>query len=70
MRELYTPRVQTWFPEGLEDPHLALIRFDATSGSFWDSPGGMLQVLAAFTKAVVTGTPGRSGRSGTIDLQP
>jgi len=68
MRELYTPRVQTWFPDGLDDPHLMLIRFDATSGSFWDSPGGMLQVMAAFTKAVVTGTPARSGRAGTMDL--
>ena len=68
MRELYTPIVRTWFPEGLDDPHLTLIRFDATGGSFWDSPGGMLRGLAAFSKSVVTGTPGRSGRAGTMNL--
>jgi general stress protein 26 len=60
--------VTTWFPEGLDDPHLILMRIDVTSGAFWESPGGMLQVLTAFTKSVVTGTPGRSSRAGTMDL--
>lgn len=68
MRELYTALIKTWFPDGLDDPHLTLIRFDAESGHFWDSPGGMLQVLAAFTKSTLTGTPGKGGRTGTLHL--
>jgi general stress protein 26 len=68
MRELYTPTLKTWFPQGLDDPHLILMRFDATGGAFWDSPGGVLRSLAAFTKAVVTGAPGKAGRAGTMDL--
>lgn len=68
MRELFTPITRTWFPEGLDDPHLTLLRIDVTNGAFWESPGGVLQVLAAFTKSVVTGTPGKGGRAGTLDL--
>jgi general stress protein 26 len=68
MRELFTPIIKTWFPDGLDDPHLILIRFDAENGAFWDSPGGMLQVLAAFTKAMVTGVPGNGGRMGTLEI--
>jgi general stress protein 26 len=68
MRELYTPDVKAWFPGGVDDPHLLLIRIDVTNGTFWESPGGVVHVLAALTKSVVTGTPGKSGRSGTIDL--
>jgi general stress protein 26 len=68
MRELYTPDVKAWFPGGVDDPHVVLIRIDVTNGTFWESPGGIVHVLAAFTKSVVTGTPGKSGRSGTIDL--
>ena len=68
MRELYTPDVKAWFPDGVEDPHIVLIRIDVTNGTFWESPGGVVHVLAALTKSVVTGTPGKSGRSGTIDL--
>ena len=68
MRELFTPDSRAWFPGGVDDPHLVLIRIDVTNGTFWESPGGIVHVLAAFTKSVVTGTPGKSGRSGTIDL--
>jgi general stress protein 26 len=68
MRELYTPEIRTWFPEGVDDPHLMLIRIDVTNGTFWETPGGVVQVLAALTKSVVTGTPGKGGRSGTMDL--
>ena len=68
MKELYTPLLKTWFPKGAEDPRMTLIRFDADHGDFWDSPGGMLQVLAAFTKAVVTGTPGQGAEMGEVKL--
>ncbi len=68
MQEIYTPLVRTWFPEGLEDPHLALIRFDADKVDYWESPGGMFQVLGAFTKAVATGEPGAGGHAGVANL--
>jgi general stress protein 26 len=68
MRELYTPMVKTWFPDGLEDPHLTLIRFDASAGVFWESPGGAWQVAAAFATSLVTGKPGKSGQSGTLSF--
>jgi general stress protein 26 len=68
MRELYSPILLTWFPEGLDDPHLTLLKFEATGGSYWDSPGGMLQVAAAFATSVVTGTPGKGGEAGDLRL--
>lgn len=68
MEALYTPLIRTWFPQGLDDPNLTLIRFEAEHIAYWDSPGGMLQVLAAFAKAVVTGTPGKGGESGEVRL--
>lgn len=68
MAEFYTPLMKTWFPDGLEDPHLGMLRFDAESGRFWESPGGMLQVLAAFTKSALTGTPGKAGNTGSLSL--
>ena len=68
IRELYTPASKAWFPGGAEDPHLMLIRIDVTNGTFWESPGGIVHVLGAFTKSVLTGTPGKSGNAGTMDL--
>ena len=54
--------------QGLDDPRMTMIRFDADHGDYWDSPGGMLQVLAAFTKAIVTGTRGQGGEMGEVKL--
>jgi hypothetical protein len=44
------------------------VRFDATQGEYWDQHNGMLRLLAAFTKAIVTGSPGASGNTGTARL--
>jgi general stress protein 26 len=68
MRELYTPLLRTWFPDGLDDPHLTLIKFDASEGAYWDSPGGTLRLLAAFARSIVTSSPGRGGTHGDLAL--
>jgi general stress protein 26 len=68
MAELHTPLLKAWFPDGLDDPHLSLIRFESESGHFWDSPGGIFQVLGAFAKAIVTHQPGQGGHKGDLEL--
>ena len=69
MRELFTPVAKAWFPGGLDDPHLTLIRFDATAGVYWENPGGVWQLAAALATSLVTGTPGKSGTSGTLSFK-
>ena len=69
MAQLYTPLLRTWFPDGLEDPNLTLIRFDASDGQYWTSKAGMLEVFAAFAKSMVTGTPGQGGEMGEVELR-
>lgn len=57
MRELWTPSVKAWFPEGLEDPQLALIKVDVVSAQYWDFASKSLVQLAGFVKSVLTGQP-------------
>jgi len=66
MRELYSPLLKAWFPRGLEEPHLTLLRFDASSGSYWSNPGGTLRTALSFAKAIVTGVGSKSGESGDL----
>jgi general stress protein 26 len=68
MRELYSPMLKTWFPEGLEDPYLALIKFEAHGGAYWDSPGGALQALAAFGASLITKKAHKAGETGELQL--
>lgn len=40
MKDLWSPMLKTWFPEGLEDPEITLIGVDIESADVWDSPPG------------------------------
>jgi general stress protein 26 len=68
MEKLFKPLIRTWFPEGLDEPHITLIEVDVHEGRFWDSPGGMFQLLGAFAKSVLTGKPGKGGEFGELSL--
>jgi general stress protein 26 len=67
MRELYSPVIKTWFPDGLDDPYLTLIKFEASYGAYWESPG-MIERMAVFVKAAATGKPGGGGETGELRL--
>ena len=55
LRELWSPAVEAWFPDGPEDPKVTLLKVDALSGEYWDSPGGKVAALVALVKHKVTG---------------
>jgi len=66
MQELYSPVLKTWFPQGLDDPHLVLITVDVDSGAYWEVRGGRLRAAAALATSLVTGTPTRSTDAGNL----
>src|SRR5207253_1026725 len=37
-KELWSPAHKAWFPDGLEDPNLALLRIQVTKAEYWDGP--------------------------------
>jgi general stress protein 26 len=66
MRRLYSPTLRTWFPKGLDDPHLVLITVEVDSGVYWQVRGGRLRAAAALATSLVTGTPTRSTDAGNL----
>lgn len=57
MEKLWNPIFKAWFPEGLEDPEIALITVDVEAADLWDSPPSKIVQLSGFVKAQVTGKP-------------
>ncbi len=55
MKELWTPAMKAWFPEGIDDPNISLICVDVDSAELWDSPPSKVVQLAGMAKAVATG---------------
>jgi general stress protein 26 len=38
IKELWNPIFKAWFPDGLDDPDLALLKVAVERAEFWDSP--------------------------------
>jgi general stress protein 26 len=67
-KELWNAVVEAWFPDGPEDPDVVLLRVDAASAEYWDSPGGRVASLISFAKAKATGRPYDGGENETVRL--
>ncbi|RZA23780.1 MAG: general stress protein [Proteobacteria bacterium] len=54
-KELWDPELKAWFPEGVDDRHLALLKVYIQKAEYWDVPSNRLVEMLSFTKAVLTG---------------
>lgn len=55
--ELWSPAVAAWFPEGLDDPHLSLIKLSIYNAEYWDSHTNKMLKIFSIAKAVIVGEP-------------
>ena len=69
IEELWKPHLKAWFPEGLEDPHLALIRVRVESAEYWSSPSSPVVHALGLAKALITGKRAQGGENEKIDLK-
>lgn len=69
MEKLWSPILKAWFPLGLEDPDLCLLRIDVESAQYWDSPSSTVVKIVGFTKAILTGKPYAPGENKKVQIQ-
>ena len=50
-KALWGPLYDRWFPKGLEDPNLILLRIDVRDAEYWDGTVGRMVQLPGFAKA-------------------
>ncbi|MBD7956459.1 pyridoxamine 5'-phosphate oxidase family protein [Microbacterium sp. Sa4CUA7] len=55
LQQLWNPALEAWFPEGPGDDDVTLLKVEAESAEYWDSPGGKVASIVAFVKQKVTG---------------
>lgn len=68
MEELWSPMLRAWFPQGKDDPELALLRVDVEKAEYWDAPSGTLVHLVGFARAALTGKPYAPDENRKLDL--
>lgn len=68
IEELWNPAFKAWFPDGKDDPDLAVLKVTTTQAEYWDSPNGNLVQAIGFAKALVTGERVNVGESEKVRL--
>jgi len=68
MKELWSSIMKAWFPLGLDDPDMTLIKVVPNEVNYWDSSSSKMVVLFNMLKAIVTGEEYSEGEHGKINL--
>ncbi len=68
IEELWNPILKAWFPKGLEDPELSLLKVNVEAAEYWDSPSSPVVQVVGLAKALVTGKPAKGGENEKVEL--
>jgi general stress protein 26 len=68
IEELWKPPYKTFFPEGLDDPAIALLKVSVHRAEYWDSPSSGIGRMFNFARAYLTKDPGKLGDHAKVQL--
>lgn len=68
-KELWSPFHKAWFPDGLETPHLALLKVTAESAEYWETSSNVAVQLFGVAKAAITGKESDVGENKSVKLK-
>lgn len=69
IRELWNPIVKAWFPGGVDDPDLCLLRVRPETAYYWDSESGKMVEFFKILTSAVTGKRLAEGAQGSLDVK-
>jgi general stress protein 26 len=68
-KQLWNKMTEAWFPAGVDDPDLALVRVGISHADYWEAKDSKLTQLFKMAKAAVTGQPPRDmGEHGRVNM--
>lgn len=69
IKDKWSPVVKAYFPEGADDPNVALLRVQPTSVYYWEAESGKMVQFLKMAVAAVTGNPKvASGAEGKLSM--
>lgn len=67
--ELWNPMLKAWFPKGIDDPKLCLIKVAPQEAYYWKSTANQAIVFLNILKAITTREVYSEGEHGKIKIQ-
>lgn len=68
IHELWNPMFKAWFPEGEDDPQIAVIRVEITEAQYWEASSSKLVFGIKYLAAAVTGGKVDVGETGKVKV--
>ncbi|MBS7563299.1 pyridoxamine 5'-phosphate oxidase family protein [Mucilaginibacter sp. Bleaf8] len=68
MKELWDPFIQSFFPEGLDDMNLTLLRVDVSDAEYWDNSAGTVAIVFKWIQSQITGKKFEEGEHDKVEL--
>ena len=68
IEELWTPILKAWFPKGIDDPALCLLKIEVDEAEYWESSSSTIVQLFGFVKAIATGQEANGGEHEKLTL--
>ena len=69
MKRFWNPMASAWFPKGLDDPDLALIKVTAEGAEYWDMTASRMRYFWEVASASLTGREPEVGENRRVDLE-
>ncbi len=68
IHSLWNPMYRAWFPEGEDDPHIAVLKVTVTEAQYWEASSSKLVRGIRYLAASATGGKVDLGKTGTVKL--
>lgn len=70
IEKMWKPYYKAWFPGGVNDPNLCLLKINAEYAEYWDTPSSPIAHLINLVKSVTGGAPAKIGENEKVELSP
>ena len=67
--ELWTPAMSVFYPRGIDDPDLCLLRVQVESAEYWDGPGGFVGQALYLAMTAISRDPGVLSDNARMDFR-
>lgn len=68
IKELWSPALKAWFPQGTDDPNLCLLKVKVEEAHYWDSSSSKMVVFFRMVKAILKNEKYDEGETGALHI--
>ena len=64
----WKPQFEAWFPDGLDDPELSLLKVEVGGAEYWDAPSSTIAHIKGFIQTKISGEQQHVGDHAKVEI--